>query len=374
MTTARNSSNYSKNIQKLMALLLALVMWVSMSGRMDEAALETTQVFSQVLLNTSNSPDNMRTRVDNYQLNITLRGQQQELDKISPKDLLVELNLAGRAAEGKQIIALSPESVKIPKRFDSLKVDSIIPNFVEVTFTEIMQKELSLIENVTGKVHPDFFIEDIELNPSTITLEGPPKQLERLAFLTIKPIDVTGAIRTLRGQIQLDVLPKDTITQDLSNYNYRVVIKERTEESKPEEDYPIQVIGGEGYRAEPDTVKLQITGPVSALHWFNPAWVIPEVTIPPFLNGNDADDDVDEAVDEAIPTEGEASSPPAEPDRTMLQITHRWNLPDEIKADTPDWLNRVSRLRLTWTPEEVAINKAPQEVKPDESAPKEKGE
>ncbi|CAM2005436.1 CdaR family protein [Acanthopleuribacter pedis] len=357
MDKNRDSSFASRSMQKLTALVLALVMWISMSGRQDEAATITAKNFGPPVPLRTLSPDNMRTSLGNYQFSVGLRGKQKVLNELNPQDLLVELDMQGIAAEGKHTIAVSARDVKFPPNIDPPQVVSIVPNFVEVTFTEVVSKELRLLENIKGTPAGDYYIESVELSPSHLTLEGPPKHLNPLQFLTIKAIDVEGATKSMKGTIALDLLPKDSvITGDLSNYTYTIVIRERTEVKNFDQPFPIQVVGSPDYVADPGSVTLQISGPVSVVNWFEPSWIQPEVTV-----SRPAQSAPDPPQNEQGSDNGAAEPTPTEPSDTAedpgltLQITHRWVLPEEKKTESPNWLNRLSRLKIEWQPEDARV-------------------
>lgn len=368
MDKNRDSSFASRTMQKFMALVLALVMWISISGRQDEAATITTKNFGPPVPLRTLAPDNMRTGLGNYQFSVTLSGQQKTLNELNPQDLLVELDMQGIAAEGKHTIAVSARDVKFPDNINPPQVVNIVPNFVEVTFTEVIRKELQLVENIKGTPARDFYIESVELSPTRLFLEGPPKHLDRLKFMTIKAIDVEGAQSTINGQVALDLLPKDTvIIGDLSDYRYKVTIKERTEVKTFEQTFPVQIVGSEGWATEPAAVKLQISGPVSVVNWFEPEWIQAEITV----SGDYTDEET------ASETQAEEGAPEQNGDNvtvvaagsgdetTQFQITHRWALPQEKKTESPNWLSRLSRLKIEWQPEDARIIR--KEAPPPES-------
>lgn len=332
----------------LVSLLISLLTWVSLSGRTDESSL--IRVFPQIPLLHQNIPPEMKLKTDNYQISVALNGKEKDLNGINPNsDIQVMLNLQGYG-EGEWTMPLTTEDVVIngPK---GLTVSSIIPDTVRLRLEKVGTKEIPLSVNTFGEPAENFFVKEVILKPNAVTITGPAAQLEKLDYLEAEAVSVAGASESISGKIVIDSkdIPTDAAILQIGNLEYRILIEEKQTTKRFSNPIPVQQADpvNENITLTPLEVDLEITGPVSAVEWFDPTWIIPELLVSEFI------------IDEPIALDGEQTENPEVPAqpklKTIVPISDRWQIPEEIKQNDANWATKISKLQLKWIPGQVEV-------------------
>ncbi len=342
---------------KLVSLLLAVMMWARISGKFVEEDDSVTRVFYPVLLEPQNRSEDMRLSMENYLFSVTLKGSDTALSEIDPNGIQVLLDLEGYSA-GIYNTFLSPEFVRLPPIESNVSVENIFPRTVKFTLVQQTVKTVTIVAYTEGEPGENYEVKDTVLMPAESEIVGPTKNLEGVSLIIAENIDIAGATENLYGVLRFDydkAMPKDTVfTRNATDFRYMVVIEEKIRELEPERDYPIVWEDVAGSTLELATAKLRVSGPISAVEWFNPDWVEP-LARPPVANDAGAPSPENPAPQEEPNREQAAAEnpPPAKP---AAVLTTRWRLPPDALADFPDWQERAARLTLTWVPDRVEVN------------------
>lgn len=335
-----------KNMLRMVSLLLALLMWVNFSGRVDMAQTTRKRIFSQVPLTYAEQPDHISIPDgSSHLLNITLTGPEKELELVSISDITASLNLSDRQ-EGVHTFPLTADNIHLSGRFKKLTVVDVIPDRLNLTLEHTTRKLLRLMLLSTGQPDPDYKVIDEVVTPAYVTIEGPTDRVRDLNYLMSQEVNLNGATEDVTGQFKLgQELPRGAfIDFQLKELTFRIQLaeKEKTVSFPAPYQLELEVEPGEetqwkDWSADGKEVSLVVSGPISVVAWFQPEWVVPTVRMA--------------TADAVFPS----VFPSFNSQIASFEVTHRWRLPAEVQAELPTWSERVSRLELSWTPEQVEV-------------------
>lgn len=352
MTPTDHQPTKSKVFLQLVSLLIALLMWMRLSGN----ETQQVRVYSNINLIFDDIPESMRLVAPNYQCRVTLQGSQRDIEDIHPEAILVRLNLGG-FQPGKFTLGLAPADVKLSPPNSSVEVLDVNPSSVDMELIHVTIKSLRLVVFPVGDPAANFEIKEMILTPPEITIEGPTEKVEGMELLVADPVNIEGFRQSKQGRLTLnfgrDIPPGTVIREDLQTLRYTVVIEEITKTRKFKRSFPIQFAEEQGYKAKPEMVKLEISGPITVVQWFDPEWVLAEVIV--------AQEISEDPISTPQDPDDQPSEPGANPDvngpPAGVPISPRWVLPEEVKQQDPDWSTKVQRLSLRWFPPQVEVQR-----------------
>jgi len=170
---------------KLVSLGLAVGLWLAVTREpAAEVALEVPIAFR-------NMPGNLEiSSQDIPRAQIRLRGPERVIRRLQPADLYVELWLDG-VRPGERTFDLTSHQVHQPHE---LQVVQIIPSQVHLAFDMRETRQVRVEPRVTGTFAQGYRIGQIQVEPTTVTIVGPAKQVEAIDSATTDPVDITGTI------------------------------------------------------------------------------------------------------------------------------------------------------------------------------------
>lgn len=194
---------------------------------------------------------------------VTVSGPKSEVDQVSK--VVANMFLGGAretVQQTRSVIARSDDGTVLRR----VKVS---PQTVEITIPiepRSGYKEVSVIAVTTGSVDFGYWISNIAVNPSTVTLVGDPSVMRQLpGFVETEPVDVSGARQTITRTVGL-VLPDKVAVE--GGGTVEVVVDVSATLGGRTIQRPAIVRGlGEGLQAEvsPSRVDVILSGPLSEL-------------------------------------------------------------------------------------------------------------
>lgn len=249
----RNNIGY-----KLLAILLALMLWYYVAGQRDPfvnrtflRSVEPRGLSSELVL-ASPLPD----------VRVTVRGMKSLIQNIRPDDVHVYVNIPRQEA-GETLL---PVRVEVPLGIQVLGTD---PERLRVDLDFYDEKSVPVRVLVRGEVDPGFAYQTPVAAPGTVTVRGPSRLLAKVqdvqAVLELKggrknisqrvpvsaPREVEGKIVVRPGfvQVQLPVVPRGPV---------KTVAVLPALQGKPKADFAVR-----DTRVEPG--QIQVTGPAELL-------------------------------------------------------------------------------------------------------------
>ena len=339
---------------RLVSLLLALLIWITYSGRIYEKR-ELEERYVQVPLVYQNQPPNTRIDINNYVIQVTLEGSEEELAELRNDDISVRISLEA-ASEGLHTFSITQDNVGWPSRYKTLEIKNIAPDTVEFTLTETMEKDVPVIVWYEGEPAEGFEVIDVKVSPDRVTIQGPRDDVSRLNQLVFNPLDVTGLKKDMAGPVQIDYqkqVGRDVAIKGNPVINYRVIIKEKETYRDIDRVYELDISRlGEGVTVAAGEVRLSVSGPISLVDWFQPEWVKPMLTSRDLER---AREERDQAAPALMPPEGGEGAAVTEKQPLIVPIKEELVVPPEVTTADPEWDIKLTQLKLTWVPAEVEV-------------------
>jgi YbbR domain-containing protein len=180
---------------RLISLLLAIGLWIFVNAG-QHGAMVTLQVpvsyreLPAGFVITNPHPDFVKVQVS---------GPRTLLSLIDPSRLTVRLDLSG-VGVGQASFKLSPDSFNVPRQ---TTVTGISPSQIVLDIDKIVTRDIPVHLYVTGKPAHGYKVTSISLTPSTATVVGPSRYVNRLDDIDTDPCNLNGASGNLTCEVNL---------------------------------------------------------------------------------------------------------------------------------------------------------------------------
>lgn len=180
---------------KIISVALAVFLWffVTFKGQ--------TETSLEVPLEFKNTPSEMEVFKQSIKkVNVSISARERILREIAQNDIRVIIDLSN-VKLGENSIPIIKSSVKLPRGIDILRID---PSVVKVYLDKKEQKNVLVKAVIVGNPQKGFIVSSVELNPSSITIEGAKRELDRIRVIRTEPIDIEGIKDDLTIQAKID--------------------------------------------------------------------------------------------------------------------------------------------------------------------------
>ncbi len=194
-------------LTKLMALVMAVALWLYAINRQTENLTETVKLVVSV-------PEGITVLEQSAEeVTIYVRGPQNVMDGVANmiKDRRIKAQYTIKESpEGiedqiKQTIPLSREHLNLP---NAVKLVRIYPNKVDVTLGKLQQKRLKVVVQKKGEPAVGYIVSNEFVFPGEVSVVGPLNMLKETSFINTVPIDIGGITvdqnRTFPWKIGID--------------------------------------------------------------------------------------------------------------------------------------------------------------------------
>jgi YbbR domain-containing protein len=170
---------------KLISLVLAVGLWLAVAR--DPVA----EVALDVAIEFRNIPQNLEISSENVaRAQIRLRGPERVVHHLRPSDVYAEIELSG-LKPGERTFDLTAQQIHQPAE---LEVVQVVPSQFHLTFDTRLTRQVPVQPRVAGTFAPGYGIEQVVVDPPSITISGPKKHVEAVESAITDPLDVSGAI------------------------------------------------------------------------------------------------------------------------------------------------------------------------------------
>jgi len=244
-------------VLKLLSLLFALFLWYFVVGE-DKVDMNVTIPVEIVNLPRELVISNQFKK----QLEVTVSGQRSLIRGMADQHISRTIDLS-KAEPGTVVFQNHPDSISLPRGLSILRVQ---PPTITLLLDRLIQKEFSIKPVLVGKVHSDFKLESVTVDPPTLEISGPQSMLAQEETLNTSPIDINGLNQSAVKQASLALTSEisDLIGEPVVAVRLNVVelIKEMSFN-----DIPIDLDTADGKQAEiiyqllPPTVNITVEIP-----------------------------------------------------------------------------------------------------------------
>lgn len=240
---------------KLISLLLAVGLWYYAVG---EESVEVKRTIPLEIIVKNKQMSVLRTSVKSVW--VTLAAPRNLLSDLTSKDIraLHEIEADVKTA-GDYTFRLEPREIKLPS--PQIRVVKIVPEVIQVTIDELIVQKLKIIPQFVGEPAFGYKVrmDEIEMDPNALLVEGPKGQLEKLDAISTEKIDLIGRIRSFRRTVNL-MLPPNVKPLSESTVDIFIPIKEEFGE-KEFESIPVKILqpSENAFKAKLETGLIQFT-------------------------------------------------------------------------------------------------------------------
>lgn len=187
----------------LLSFVLAFAFWLYVS--LGEGP-ESERVFL-IQLTYRNLTQNLTILDPLDKIEIKVIGSKQRLSTLRESNIIAYIDLSN-LNEGPHNL---PVNVELPSFF---KVTEIYPSRVNIYLDKLVTIEKNIRVDFIGTLKPGLIIDEPDVIPNTIKIEGPSKKLE-----TIKDVTITIDLSTINSDVTLTLIPKlkDGLGNEITN-------------------------------------------------------------------------------------------------------------------------------------------------------------
>ncbi len=189
---------------KILSLFLAMSLWIFITYRgQSELAVDVPVEFK----NLPAGLEILKQNIKNVSLNI--RGNERVLKGLRPMDIRTVVDLSN-AKKGEGIYYINADNIKIP---GSIKVLRIEPSNLNVVIDESVSKTVAVKASISGLLEKGLKVKSVELMPSSVVVEGPKTEVEKISVLRTESIDITGIDTDIMQDVKFNLRGRNIRTK-----------------------------------------------------------------------------------------------------------------------------------------------------------------
>ncbi len=200
---------------------------------------------------------------------VTVSGPQEQVDRVV--SVVAEIDV-----EGKQTVQ---SGLVRPRALDAANQPisglTFDPELVKITAPiqqQLDYKTLALHVQLDGEPASGFRVTDINIDPTSLTVQGSPELLGELNVLETAPVSLAGVTQTVNSQVEIRLPPGVVLSPNQpTTVKVRVAVEELT--ARLTQSVRIRTVGlGSGLEAllNPDRIEVRVSGPFDALQDIDP--------------------------------------------------------------------------------------------------------
>lgn len=186
-------------VLKLLSLGFAIFLWFFVVG--EDKVDMTVNIPVEIV----NMPESLIiSNQFKKDLEVTVNGPRSLIRRISSQHISRTIDLSG-AKSGTIIIKNTLDTISLPRGVRLLRIK---PTDIILRLDQLIQKNIPIIANTTGKPAQGYKVNQININPTFIPITGPQTILDNNKSLFTKPIDISNLATTAQVNTSLDLSPE----------------------------------------------------------------------------------------------------------------------------------------------------------------------
>jgi YbbR domain-containing protein len=246
-------------VLKLLSFFFALFLWYFVVGE-DKVDMNVT-----IPVEIVNLPrDLVISNQFKKQLEVTVSGQRSLIQGMAAQHISRSIDLS-KASPGTVVIQNQDDSIPLPRGINILRIQ---PTSLTLLLDQLIHKELRIEPVLTGKIHGNYQLDSVTLEPSSLEISGPKEIIGQEEFVNTSPIDISGLRQATVKQSALEIKPfiADIIGEPVVSVQLNIIEKKTTRKVAgiPVEFTPVNSKAREIiYRLKPPTVSVEAELPLS---------------------------------------------------------------------------------------------------------------
>jgi len=239
---------------KLISLFFAIFLWYFVVG---EDKVDVNLLIPVEIVNLPR--DLVISNQYKKELDVTVSGSRGLIRGMSRQNMTKTVDLSN-SEPGTIVIRNTPDSLNLPR---GIRVMRIQPTHLIFILDRLIQREEKIKPVVTGSVPEGYELVSIELEPDSITLNGPNTVIGDQKFLETEDINVNNITSTEVRQVHLNLKPELAELIGESIVTAKITVRQKMDSiSLPK--VPITIMNPmqhAGYFIDPPTASVDITLP-----------------------------------------------------------------------------------------------------------------
>ncbi len=167
---------------KLMALAITLAIWFGVTGQ------SVTRRIRNVHVNYLQSNEMQITNEPIHEVEITITGDKQKIDRLKAEDLVISADLSV-IQPGDKLVQLLPETVSLDLP-NGVKLDEVQPNKIAVKLEKILEREIEVKADFEDSLPEGLEVYAKTVEPTKVRVRGPESIVKSLDSISTEKISL----------------------------------------------------------------------------------------------------------------------------------------------------------------------------------------
>jgi hypothetical protein len=255
---------------KLLALLLAFGLWVSIIGQdgtLRDVVVPLEVNFGQERIAAIPPPTTVTVR---------LEGPQRTLRRLDALTLAVRLDMRDAAPGEREVSLLRSHLTGVPRGVDVALFD---PDRLRLVVARRAERELDVVPEFLGSPSAGHALYGFVVQPARVSVEGPQEDVDALRRLHTEPIPLEGRSAPFVARVGLRPEHPGVRVMDAERVRVEVLVESAPVEAVLEA-LPVEVGGGGAAQVSPSAVRVTLDGPAWLLERLDPARIAAIAEVP----------------------------------------------------------------------------------------------
>lgn len=213
----------STRVYKLLALIIALLLWAAAHGQSSiEKGYDVPVVFQGV-------PNSLVLTEQNTDVvNVRVRGSRAALRNLDTALLEYNVDVSG-VRRGEAEFEVDVSRIDVPR---GAEIVSRSPLKLEAKFVRRGSKVMRVRADLAGQPAEGFAVGEVAVEPPRVKVTGARAEVLRLSEVVTEPIDVSGLSAPLERQVRLAVVGRNVWVEEPNAVTVRVPVRPVEQESE----------------------------------------------------------------------------------------------------------------------------------------------
>ena len=167
---------------KLLALAITLAIWFGVTGQ------SVTRRIRNVHVNYLQSNEMQITNEPIHEVEITITGDKQKIDRLKAEDLVISADLSV-IQPGDKLVQLLPETVSLDLP-NGVKLDEVQPNKIAVKLEKILEREIEVKADFEDSLPEGLEVYAKTVEPTKVRVRGPESIVKSLDSISTEKISL----------------------------------------------------------------------------------------------------------------------------------------------------------------------------------------
>lgn len=158
--------------------------------------------------------------VENDRFTVWFRGSREDVGRLDPDAVKVEVDLRNRTVQETVVETLSLRNVRAP---GAARVFRIEPEFVKIRLDPAVQKPVPVRPQISGNLPMGYEMDSAVCVPDSVFLFGSKRRLEEVSFIQTAPVDLSGRIQSFETNVDV-VQPNPGIVERIEPRRVKVLV------------------------------------------------------------------------------------------------------------------------------------------------------